>query len=74
MGQLRILKTGRNLVIPKDNNITVFTVVSQINLLKYREIMFEDVLYLPNINVNLFNDLKHYKSKGYLEKNKLYIS
>src|SRR6266699_678213 len=36
--------------------------------------MFENALYLLNINVNLFNGLKHYKSKGYLEKNRLYIS
>ena len=34
--------------------------------------MFEDALYLPNINVNLFNGLKHYKAEGYLEKNRLY--
>ena len=36
--------------------------------------MFEDVLYLFNINVNLFSGLKHYKSRGYLEKNRLYTS
>ena len=35
--------------------------------------MFENILYLSNINVNLFSGLKHYKSKGYLEKNRLYI-
>ena len=36
--------------------------------------MFEDALYLPDIDVNLFNGLKHYKLRGYLEKNRLYIS
>src|SRR6266566_2536852 len=34
--------------------------------------MFEDVLYLFDININLFNGLKHYKSGGYLQKNRLY--
>ncbi len=33
--------------------------------------MFKDVLYLFDIDVNLFSSLKHYKSKGYLEKNRL---
>ncbi len=41
--------------------------------MKYREIIFEDALYLPDIDVNLFNGLKYYKSRGYLEKNRLYI-
>src|SRR6266566_3422957 len=36
--------------------------------------MFEDALYLLNIDVNLFNGLKHYKLGGYLEKNRLYTS
>src|SRR6266566_759658 len=35
--------------------------------------MFEDVLYLFDININLFNGLKHYKSGGYLQKNRLCI-
>jgi len=35
--------------------------------------VFEDVLYLLDIDVNLFNNLKHYKLKGYLEKNRLYM-
>src|SRR6266566_8129013 len=69
--QLKTLKTRGNLIIFKSSGIAVFIVVSQINLLKYREIMFEDVLYLPDIDINLFNGLKHYKSKGYFEKNKL---
>ncbi len=34
--------------------------------------MFENALYLPGIDVNLFNDLKHYKARNYLEKNKPY--
>ena len=70
-GQLKILRTERDLIIPKGNDTAVFTIVSQINLLKYREIMFEDALYLPDIDVDLFNGLKHYKSRGYLEKNRL---
>ncbi len=73
-GQLRILKTGGNLIISKGNNTAVFTIVSQINPLKYCEVIFEDVLYLPDIDVNLFNGLKHYKSRGYLEKNRLCMS
>ncbi len=73
-GQLKTLKIGKSPIIPKDNSTTVFTVVSQINPLKYREIMFENALYLPNIDVNLFNNLKHYKSKDYLKKNRLYTS
>ena len=72
--QLKTLKTKEGPVIPKDSGTTVFTVVSQINPLKYREIMFEDTLYLLDININLFSGLKHYKSKGYFKKNKLYIS
>ncbi len=35
--------------------------------------MFENALYLFDIEVNLFSGLKHYKSGGYLEKNKLCI-
>jgi len=71
-GQLRILKTEEGPVISKGSSTAVFIVLSYINLLKYREVVFEDVLYLLNIDVNLFNNLKHYKSKGYLEKNRLY--
>src|SRR6266699_3763369 len=36
--------------------------------------MFEDALYLFDIDVNLFNGLKHYKSEGYFQKNRLYMS
>ncbi len=72
--QLKTLKTERNFVISKGSNIAVFIVLFQINLLKYHEIVFKDVLYLLDININLFNDLKYYKLEGYLEKNRLYIS
>jgi len=34
--------------------------------------VFEDALYLLDINVNLFSGLKYYKARGYLEKNRLY--
>ncbi len=73
-GQLKTLKIEKNLVIFKGNGTAIFIIIFQINLLKYCEVVFEDVLYLPDINVNLFNGLKHYKSGGYLEKNKLYTS
>ena len=72
--QLKTLKTGRGPIIPKDSNTAVFIVVSQINPLKYCEVVFEDALYLPDIDVNLFNGLKYYKSKDYLEKNRLCMS
>ncbi len=71
---MRTLKIGGGLVIPKGSGTAVFTVVSQVNLLKYREVVFEDVLYLFDIDVNLFNGLKYYKSRGYFEKNRLCIS
>jgi len=70
-GQLRTLKIGGGPVISKDSDIAVFIVLFQVNPLKYREVVFEDALYLLDININLFNSLKHYKSKGYLEKNRL---
>jgi len=35
--------------------------------------VFKNVLYLLDIDVNLFSDLKYYKSGGYLEKNRLYM-
>ena len=68
---MRTLKTRGSPVIFKGSGIAVFTVLFQVNLLKYCEIMFEDVLYFLDIDVNLFNGLKHYKSGGYLEKNRL---
>src|SRR6266566_4266004 len=70
-GQLRTLKTGGGPVASKSNGTAVFIVLSQINPPKYREIMFEDALYLFDIDVNLFSSLKYYKSKGYLQKNRL---
>ena len=70
---MKILKIGGGLVISKDNGIAVFIVVFQINPLKYHEVVFEDVLYLLDIDVNLFNGLKYYKSRGYFEKNRLYM-
>ncbi len=73
-GQLKILKIGGSSVIFKGSNIAVFIVVFQVNLLKYCKIVFEDALYLLDIDVNLFSGLKHYKSKDYLEKNRLCIS
>ncbi len=39
--------------------------------MKYHEIVFEDVLYLFDIDINLLSGLKHYKSRGYFEKNRL---
>ncbi len=71
-GQLKTLKTRKSPVAPKGNSTAVFIVLSQINPPKYCEVVFEDALYLLNINVNLFNGLKHYKSGGYLQKNRLY--
>src|SRR6266699_3487457 len=71
-GQLRILKIEGGPVIPKGSGTAVFIVLFYMNLLKYYEIVFEDVLYLFDIDVNLFSGLKHYKSGGYLEKNRLY--
>jgi len=71
-GQLKILKTGRGPVVPKGNGTAVFIVLSQINPPKYCEVVFEDALYLLDIDVNLFSGLKHYKSGGYLQKNRLY--
>ncbi len=70
-GQLKTLKTGRSPVILKDSGITVFIVLFQINPLKYHEVVFKDVLYLFDIDVNLFSGLKYYKLGGYLEKNRL---
>ncbi len=35
--------------------------------------MFKNALYLFDIDINLFSGLKYYKSRGYLEKNRLYI-
>ncbi len=71
---MKTLKTGGGPVIPKGNGTAVFIVLSQVNLLKYHEVVFKDILYLPDIDVNLFNGLKHYKLRGYLEKNRLCIS
>src|SRR6266699_3391908 len=71
-GQLRTLKTGGGPVVPKGSGTAVFTVLSQINPPKFREVVFEDALYLPDIDVNLFSGLEHYKAEGYLEKNRLY--
>jgi len=71
-GQLRTLKIGGDPIISKGNSTAVFIVLSQINLLKYHKIIFKDALYLLDIDVNLFNGLKYYKSKDYLEKNRLY--
>ncbi len=73
-GQLRTLKTRGGPIISKDSDIAVFTVLFQINPLKYYEVVFKDTLYLLDIDVNLFNGLKHYKLGGYLEKNRLYTS
>ncbi len=42
--------------------------------MKYHKVVFKDVLYLLDIDVNLFSGLKHYKSKDYLKKNRLCIS
>jgi len=70
---LRTLKTGGGPVILKGSDTAVFNVLSHVNPLKYCEVVFEDVLYFLDIDVNLFSGLKHYKSGGYLEKNRLCI-
>ena len=69
---MKTLKIGRSLIILKGSGIAVFTVLFYMNLLKYREVVFEDVLNLLDIDVNLFNGLKYYKLRGYFEKNRLY--
>ncbi len=70
-GQLRILKIGGGFVVPKSSSTAVFTVLSQVNPPKFCEVVFEDVLYFFDIDVNLFNGLKYYKLRDYLQKNKL---
>ncbi len=71
---MKTLKIGGGPVIPKGNSTAVFIVLFQVNLLKYHEIVFKDVLYLLDIDINLFNGLKHYKLKDYFEKNRLCMS
>jgi len=71
-GQLKTLKIGESFVVSKNNSTVVFIVLSQVNPPKYCEVVFEDALYLFDIDVNLFNGLKHYKSGGYFQKNRLY--
>ncbi len=70
---MKTLKTGGGPVTPKGSGTAVFIVLPQINPPKYYEVMFEDALYLLDINVNLFSGLKHYKSGDYLQKNRLCI-
>ncbi len=70
-GQLRTLKIRGGPVIFKGSGTAVFIVLSYVNPLKYRKVIFEDVLYLSDVNVNLFSGLKHYKSGGCLKKNRI---
>ncbi len=67
------MKIEKGPVIFKGSSTAVFTVLSQVNLLKYYKVVFKDALYFPDIDVNLFSGLKYYKLRGYLEKNRLCI-
>ncbi len=71
---MKTLKTGGGPVALKGSGTAVFIVLSQVNPPKYCEVVFEDALYLLDIDVNLFSGLKHYKSGGYLQKNRLCMS
>ncbi|KAK2069051.1 hypothetical protein P8C59_003658, partial [Phyllachora maydis] len=71
-GQLRPINTGNGPVSPASIGSITLEVLSRKAPPTYTELVLDNVLYLPNININIVSGVRHYDSGGCLIKETLY--
>ncbi|KAK2067437.1 hypothetical protein P8C59_001177 [Phyllachora maydis] len=70
-GQLRPINTGNGPVSPASIGSITLEVLSRKAPPTYTKLVLDDVLYLPNININIISRVRHYDSGGCLIKETL---
>ncbi|KAK2073469.1 hypothetical protein P8C59_007754 [Phyllachora maydis] len=71
-GQLRPINTGNGPVSPAGIGSIILEVLSRKAPPTYTKLVLDNVLYLPNININIISGVRHYDSGGCLIKENLY--
>ncbi|KAK2066362.1 hypothetical protein P8C59_000191 [Phyllachora maydis] len=71
-GQLRPINTGNSPVSPASIGSITLEVLSRKAPPTYTKLVLDNVLYLPNIDINIVSRVRHYDSGGYLIKETLY--
>ncbi|KAK2066295.1 hypothetical protein P8C59_000125 [Phyllachora maydis] len=71
-GQLRPINTGNSPVSPASIGSITLEVLSRKAPPTYTKLVLDNVLYLPNIDINIISGVRHYNSGGCLIKEFLY--
>ncbi|KAK2068040.1 hypothetical protein P8C59_002712 [Phyllachora maydis] len=71
-GQLRPINTGNSPVSPASIGSITLEVLSRKAPPTYTKLVLDNVLYLPNIDINIVSGVRHYNSGGCLIKETLY--
>ncbi|KAK2070785.1 hypothetical protein P8C59_005254 [Phyllachora maydis] len=71
-GQLRPINTGNGPISPAGIGSITLVVLSRKVPPTYTKLVLDNVLYLPNININIISRVRHYDSGGCLIKETLY--
>ncbi|KAK2069750.1 hypothetical protein P8C59_004304 [Phyllachora maydis] len=71
-GQLRPIYTGNSPISPAGIGSITLGVLSRNAPPTYTKLVLDNVLYLPNININIISSVRHYDSGGCLIKETLY--
>ncbi|KAK2072015.1 hypothetical protein P8C59_006393 [Phyllachora maydis] len=71
-GQLRPINTGNGPVSPAGIGSVTLEVLSRKAPPTYTKLVLDNVLYLPNIDINIVSGVRHYDSGGCLIKETLY--
>ncbi|KAK2070356.1 hypothetical protein P8C59_004857 [Phyllachora maydis] len=74
IGQLRPINTGNGPVSPAGIGSITLEVLSRKAPPTYTKLVLDNVLYLPNIDINIVSGVRHYDSGGCLIKETLYGS
>ncbi|KAK2070496.1 hypothetical protein P8C59_004983 [Phyllachora maydis] len=72
IGQLRPINTGNNPVSPAGIGSIILEVLSRKAPPTYTKLVLDNVLYLPNIDINIISRVRHYDSGGCLIKETIY--
>ncbi|KAK2066671.1 hypothetical protein P8C59_000465 [Phyllachora maydis] len=72
IGQLRPINTGNSPVSPAGIGSITLEVLSRKAPPTYTKLVLDNVLYLPNIDINIVSRVRHYDSGGCLIKETLY--
>ncbi|KAK2068530.1 hypothetical protein P8C59_003164 [Phyllachora maydis] len=71
-GQLRPINTGNGPISPASIGSITLEVLSRKAPPTYTKLVLDNVLYLPNIDINIVSGVRHYDSGGCLIKETLY--